>query len=79
MKRIFCFIMLLLLMSFTIEAQTKVKEIWSGGTQIIREETPAPPQQTRVVFWTSQERQGPIKVYLNGRYVGKITKSYRSA
>ncbi|WP_346702110.1 hypothetical protein [Barnesiella sp. An22] len=79
MKRIFCFIMLLLLMSFTIEAQTKVKEIWSGETQIIREETPAPPQQTRVVFWTSQERQGPIKVYLNGRYVGKTIKSYRSA
>ena len=79
MKRIFCFIMLSLLMGFTIQAQTKVKEIRSGGIQIIREETPAPPQQTRVVFWTSQERQGPIKVYVNGRYEGKITKSYRSA
>lgn len=66
-------------MSLTIEAQTKAKEIRSGGIQIIREETPAPPQQVRVVFWTDQERPGAIKVYVNGRYKGKITKSYRSA
>jgi len=32
-----------------------------------------------VVFWTDQTRTGPIKVYMNGEYYGKITKAYSSA
>ena len=32
-----------------------------------------------VIFWTSNVDALPIKVYMNGRYIGSITKAYRSA
>lgn len=31
-----------------------------------------------VVFWTDQTRTGPIKIYMNGKYCGTITKRYTS-
>lgn len=31
-----------------------------------------------VVFWTDQSRTGPIKIYMNGKYCGTITKRYTS-
>ena len=31
-----------------------------------------------VVFWTDQNRTGPIKIYMNGKYCGTITKKYTS-
>ena len=79
MKRIFCFIVLLLGIGLPTEAQTKAKEVLSGGIRFEKGETTPPVKQTRVVFWTNQERQGPIKVYVNGQYKGKITRSYSSA
>ncbi len=79
MRRIFCFIVFLLLIGLATEAQTKVREIIPGGIKFDQEESRPVVKQTRVVFWTNQERQGPIKIYVNGHYKGKITRSYRSA
>ena len=76
---------LLLLLAFltvcsVVDAQNKVREIRSGGIQIIKgEDTPPAPKPVRVVFWTNQKTQGSIRIYVNNRYVGKITRSYSSA
>ena len=67
-------------MCSVVDAQNKVREIRSGGIQIIKgEDTPPAPKPVRVVFWTNQKTQGSIRIYVNNRYVGKITRSYSSA
>lgn len=74
MKRVVCFVIFLLLVDLMVEAQSRV-----GGITFYNEQSKPAAPKTKVVFWTNQERQGPIKVYVNGHYAGKITKSYRSA
>lgn len=76
----FVLILISLLSALPLAAQVyKAAETISSGIQVIdgNEERQA-QRRTRVVFWTNTVSQGPIKVYLNGRYAGTITKAYSS-
>lgn len=74
------FLSLLLTVWLTAGAQVqKVKEQRSGGIQIIDGNEEHHASSIRVIFWTSQKSQGYIKIYVNGHFVGNITKYYSSA
>ena len=75
MKRLLI-LLLGLLFLLPIQAQNKVNEVRSGGIQITND----PPRVYRkILFWTNANFDSYIKVYVNGRYQGKITKRYSSA
>ncbi|MEE1099192.1 MAG: hypothetical protein UHY58_04655 [Alistipes sp.] len=76
MKRL---LLLFLATAFTLslQAQNRVNEERSDrGIQITQE---ASRVYRKVLFWTNDSFDSYIKVYVNGRYQGKITKRYSSA
>lgn len=74
MKRL-SLLLLTALFTLSLQAQNKVNESRSGGITITQD---APRVYRKMLFWTNANFNSYIKVYLNGRYQGKITKRYSS-
>lgn len=77
------FLLLLLPAVGVLQAQDeprRAKEVRSGGIQIIDgNENRKASSTVRVMFWTSDKSHGRIRVFVNGRQVGIISRFYTSA